>query len=237
MTARPIIWVEGIIAAGKSRLTNQLQRSLGFRAFPEPVADQGYLELFYEDPKRWAFPLQIEMLRRRWDLHRLAMLECRCGNVAGCVLDRGLPGDRVFAWLHYQAGNIHKLEWQTYEALYAEAMTEPRMQPHVLVYLDVSPVVALGRIEGRGRPGERAIRVEYLEDLQEAYRAMLQEIVYGNHPWAHGMRVLEVPWSDDNLPTEPIVSRIREELADLGMAPWAPKGLDQFVASQTHFKL
>jgi deoxyadenosine/deoxycytidine kinase len=209
---KPTLWIEGLIAAGKSRLTSQLEKALGFRAFPEPVADKGYLELFYADPKRWAFSLQVEMLRRRWEIHRLAMLECRCGNVAGCLLDRGMPGDRVFAWLHYQAGNIHKLEWETYEALYAEFMSIPHLQPTMLVYLDVQPEVALERIQGRARPGEEVIGVGYLTELTGAYHRLLAEIEAGKHPWSNGMQVVKIPWSEHNLPVEPIVATIREAL-------------------------
>lgn len=209
---KPVIWIEGLIAAGKSRLTDQLAKGLGYRAFPEPVADKGYLELFYQDPQRWAFSLQVEMLRRRREIHQLAMLECRCGNVKGCLLDRGMPGDRAFAWLHYQAGNIHKLEWETYEALYSDFMSIPHLQPTMLLYLDVTPEVALERIQGRARPGEQAIQLNYLSDLTVAYRELLREIESGKHPWANGMQVIKVPWSARNLPVDPIVYQIQEAL-------------------------
>ena len=210
--AKPTIWIEGLIAAGKSRLTAQLSRALGFRAFPEPVADKGYLELFYADPRRWAFSLQVEMLRRRWDIHRLAMLECRAGTTAGCLLDRGMPGDRVFARLHYLAGNIHKLEWETYEALFGEFMSVPHLQPTMLLYLDVRPSVALQRIAGRGRPSEEAVTAEYLTALRDAYEDLIREIEIGQHPWASGMRVLRVAWSEDDQDIGPIVAKIESAL-------------------------
>jgi deoxyadenosine/deoxycytidine kinase len=205
----PIVWCEGIIASGKSRLTKQLETALGFRSFPEPVADRGYLELFYADQKRFAFSLQIEMLRRRWDIHRLAMLECRAGTYPGTILDRGLPGDRVFAWMHHKSGNLHPLEWQTYEALYSEFMSVPHMQPTVLVYLDVSPETAMRRIHSRGRPSEERITLDYLSSLGEAYHQLLDEIEGGRHAWSRGLQILKVAWSEDNLPVTPIVESIR----------------------------
>ena len=206
---KPNIWVEGNIASGKSRLTGQLEKLLGFRSFPEPVADKGYLELFYADPKRWAFSIQVEMLRRRWDIHRLAMLECRAGSYAGTILDRGLPGDRVFAWMHHQAGNLHSLEWATYEALYSEFMSVPHMQPTVLVYLDVSPERCLRRIRRRARPSEERITLDYLSALGEAYRRMLDEIEGGRHAWSRGLQILRIAWSEDDLPVDPIVENIK----------------------------
>ena len=207
---KPNLWIEGLIASGKSRLTKQLEEALGYRSFPEPVADKGYLELFYADQKRFAFSLQIEMLRRRWGIHRLAMLECRAGTYAGTILDRGLPGDRVFAWMHHQAGNLHDLEWQTYEALYSEFMSVPHMQPTVLVYLDVTPETALRRIRKRGRPSEERITLDYLTALREAYRRLLDEIEGGRHAWSRGLQILKVEWDADNLPVEPIVENVTQ---------------------------
>ena len=52
---KPIIWVEGIIGAGKSTFAKYLAEKLEFRLLSEPV-DNEYLTLFYENPKRWAFP-------------------------------------------------------------------------------------------------------------------------------------------------------------------------------------
>jgi deoxyadenosine/deoxycytidine kinase len=213
MQRKPNIWIEGLISAGKSRLTTQLSEALGFRAFQEPVADKGYLELFYADPKRWSFSLQIEMLRRRWDLHRLAMLECKAGASAGCLLDRGLPGDRVFAEMHYQAGNIHHLEWQTYEALYSEFMSVPHMQPAILLYLDVSPETALRRIKLRSRPSEEAITFAYLATLRDAYQKLINEIEAGKHAWSNGIQVMMVDWDQDNKPVEQIVAAVKTLIA------------------------
>lgn len=206
---KPNIWLEGSIASGKSRLTTQLEQALGFRSFPEPVADKGYLELFYADPRRYAFSFQIEMLRRRWDIHRLAMLECKAGTSPGTLLDRGLPGDRVFARMHYQAGNLHALEWQTYEALYSEFMSVPHLQPTVLIYLDVTPETSLHRIKKRNRPSEEQITLDYLSTLGEAYRRLLAEIESGRHAWSRGLQILKIMWDEDDLPVRPIVENIK----------------------------
>jgi deoxyadenosine/deoxycytidine kinase len=224
---RPTIWIEGLMGAGKSALTAQLEQTLGYRAFQEPVADKGYLEEFYADPKRWAYPLQVEMLRRRWEIHRLAQLECRVGTAKGCLLDRGMPGDRVFATLHHQAGNIHPLEWQTYEALYSEFMSVPHLQPSLLLYLDVAPEAALCRIARRARPSEGAVTLGYLRSLRDAYEALLNEIASGAHPWASGMQVVRVEWSTDNLPVQPIVEQVRMALAPKrGRVPHAPSPIN-----------
>ena len=209
---QPIIWIDGTIGAGKSTLVEQLGKALDYRIFPEPVARKSHLELFYSDPKRYAFGFQMEMMRKRWDIHRLAMLECRCATVNGCLLDRGLPGDRVFANLHYQTGNIHQYEWETYENLYNEFMSVPNLQPTLLIYLDVSPEAAYRRIHTRGRSSEDRISLWYLADLQKAYRKLLDELQAGLHAWSNGLQVLEIPWSADNQPIQPIINQVKSIL-------------------------
>jgi len=212
MQRKPNIWVEGLISAGKSTLVSQLATALNFRAFQEPVADKGYLELFYADPKRWSFSFQIEMLRRRSLIHRLAMLECLAGTSAGTLLDRGAPGDRVFAKMHHDAGNIHDLEWQTYEALYSEMMSVPHMQPTLLLYLDVSPETALRRIKVRARPSEELIKLDYLTTLGNAYERLLTEIGSGQHAWSKGLKILRINWNEDNQKIVPIVTAVQHAL-------------------------
>jgi len=215
MKAKPIVWIEGSIGSGKSQIASQLSEKLKFRCFSEPVLDKGYLELFYSDPKRWAFSFQVEMLRRRWDIHRLAMLEARVGNVAGVLLDRGLPGDFVFGGLHRKAGNIHELEWQTYKALYQEFMSVPNIQPTMLIYLNVTPEKALARIKKRARPSEENITLQYLSDLQEAYLKLIYEIEGGKHPWSHGMQIVRIEWTEDHLSVDPVISQISQKLVGL----------------------
>ena len=52
MKVKPLIWVEGIIGAGKSSLGKRLAEELNFRLMEEPVEENPFLEKFYDDPKR-----------------------------------------------------------------------------------------------------------------------------------------------------------------------------------------
>ena len=113
-----VVWVEGGIGAGKTTLAKILAQALGFRALYEPVNSNPYLDRFYDDPKRWAFPMQMELLYRRYNMQQIAARESLLGEYKGAILDRGLPGDRVFCKLHMLAGNIDKLEWETYQQSY-----------------------------------------------------------------------------------------------------------------------
>lgn len=212
---KPIIWVEGIIGSGKSTFSSMIADTLKLRLIKEPV-DNDYLTIFYENPKRWAFPMQIDLLHKRYSLQQLAAYEASLAAVGeseyqGVVLDRGLPGDRVFARLHMLEGNISKVEWRTYTRAY-ETMTCSLIPPSLLLYLDVEPEVAMKRVQNRDRTFERAgVPVEYLEKLHRGYLDLLVEIESGQHSWSRGMEVMRIPWNTDHQPMDSIIELLRKK--------------------------
>lgn len=202
----PVIWVEGIIGAGKSTLAKIIAERLRLRAFHEPVETNPYLEKFYQNPGRWAYPMQMHLMHYRYAMQKEAAYAAARGD--GAVLDRGMPGDRVFCKLHMLAGNMDKLEWETYQMAY-NIMACSLTPPSLLVFLDVEPDVALDRVRSRARGVENSIELKYLSDLRRGYLDLLCEIESGSHPWAQGMQVMRLAWNTDHLPVEPLV----EELA------------------------
>lgn len=54
-----MIVLAGTIGAGKTSLTQMLADHLGSQAFYESVDDNEILPLFYQDPKKYGFLLQI----------------------------------------------------------------------------------------------------------------------------------------------------------------------------------
>lgn len=205
MRSAPVIWVEGLIGAGKTTLAKILADVFGMRALFEPVDSNPYLELFYKDPKRWAFPMQMELLYRRYNMQQLAVREAVHGT--GVILDRGLPGDRVFARLHMLAGNMSELEWNTYENAY-EIMSCSLVAPSLLIFLDVEPDIALERVKARARGAEVGIDIDYLKSLRKGYLDLLGEIESGIHSWSRGMEVQRLSWNSDHLPTGPLIKSL-----------------------------
>ena len=212
----PIIWVEGIIGAGKTTLTKILAEELHLRPLFEPVDSNPYLDRFYKDPGRWAFPMQIELLHRRYAMQKLAAFEATSvGGFDGSILDRGLPGDRVFARMHMLKGNMSELEWQTYERAY-DVMTCSLIPPAVLIYLDVQPAVAFERVQKRARSAESGggVSLEYLQDLHKGYLDLLVDIRSGAHAWSRGMEVIHLPWNADHQPPVELLAELQRRFKE-----------------------
>ena len=208
MPSGPVIWVEGIIGSGKSTLAEKLAEELGLRAFHEPVEENPYLKLFYEDQKFWAFAMQIHLLKERFFIQKLATYEALLGR--GCVLDRGLPGDRVFAKMHMHKGNIPPLMWRTYEELF-EFMCLDVKTPSIILFLDVEPEGALERVRERNRSEETTVDLAYLQDLRKGYLDLLCEIESGDHSWARKMETKRIPWNMDHQPVQPLVDHLKHK--------------------------
>lgn len=216
-----LISIEGIIGAGKSTLTNTLAQTLGYRFLAEPLQNNHYLPLFYKDPKRWAFPMQFHLLNERFAIQKLAAWEAYSETeYYGAVLDRSLPGDRVFCKLHMLLGNITEMEWGTYERSF-EIFTNSLIPPSLMIYLDVSVETALERINQRERKAEMDISNDFAEDprddamydylvsLKNGYEELIKEIELGQHNWSRGMKVLRIDWNSGHISMEDIINKIR----------------------------
>lgn len=144
-----VIVLAGMIGAGKSTYTQLISESLGSNAFYESVDDNRILEKFYEDPKRWAFSLQIYFLNTRFRSIKAAFLH------ENNVLDRSIYEDALFTKINYEEGNMSDAEMDTYLDLLDNMMEEldgmKKKSPDLLIYLRGSLETVLSRIEKRGR--------------------------------------------------------------------------------------
>ncbi len=199
---KPVIWIEGIIGCGKTTLTKSISRKLDFRAIYEPV-NLELLEMFYKDQDRWAFAMQIDLLHRRYALQKLGSFESITGQ--GVVIDRGLPGDRVFAKMLYKAGKMDRIEWAIYERAYS-VMTNSLIPPSVIIFMEVSPEIAQQRIKNRDRQAERGdlVPLAYLQELEYGYLELLSEIESAYPAWSRGMKVIKLPFNTSDESDESI---------------------------------
>ncbi|MDO4670456.1 MAG: deoxynucleoside kinase [Aerococcus sp.] len=164
----------GVIGAGKTTYATRLAEALESQVFLESVDDNPILTKYYEDTARYAFPLQIHFLNKRFELIKQAF------NENNNVLDRSIYEDKIFAWANVENGNISKEEWDIYSELLDNMMEEmqdtPKKAPDLLVYLDVSFENELENIKKRNRDYEQDPDLKaYYQQLYHAYGRWIEE--------------------------------------------------------------
>ena len=162
---RPVvIIIEGQIGVGKTTMGELLESELDISLYRELTQEStlNLLDRFYADKKRWAFTLQVHFLNERF---RMIKQIFRAG---GGTLDRSIFGDRIFAEMLHEDGDMLDEEFSTYSTL-LDNMLEHAQDPTLLIYLDCSVDTAQERIKKRNRGLESTIPRDYLENLNTRY--------------------------------------------------------------------
>lgn len=165
-----IINIEGIPGSGKTTMTTNLAKTWKIQPVYEPVADNPFLDKFYDDPRRHAFTMQMWLLSRRHAANSAAFWLSKAG--VNVVVDRGRLGDRCFARVNAAIGNMTADELDVYEQLFGAMDAR---DPDVIVFLDLSEDEAVKRIDARGRECEKAIDVDYLTHLRNQHLLMVED--------------------------------------------------------------
>ena len=160
-----MIVVDGVVGSGKTTLMNILKEELAVSGFEEPVTDNPILGKFYHDRKRYAFPLQIFFLNRRFRM----LKEAQAKKVSS-VMDRSIYGDVIFAKLLHDGGDMEKDEFDLYQDLLTN-MLDHIEAPRLMIYLRADVDTAIDRIEKRGRDYEQIVERDYWERLNREYEA------------------------------------------------------------------
>ncbi|MBU5365621.1 deoxynucleoside kinase [Enterococcus devriesei] len=149
-----MLLIAGTIGAGKSSLTDMLSQEMNSKPFYENVDDNEVLPLFYSNPEKYTFLLQIFFLNKRF----LAMKDAL--KQADNVLDRSIYEDSLLFHLNADLGRVSQEEVLQYDNLLDTMLKElelmaPKKRPDLLVHIKVSFDVMLERIEKRGRDYEQ----------------------------------------------------------------------------------
>jgi deoxyadenosine/deoxycytidine kinase len=156
-----LIAIEGPLGVGKSTLAKYLARRLGARSIFEEIEENPFLKSFYQDPRRYAFQTQMFFLLSRYQQQVGLKQEDLFHKVTVC--DYVFQKDRIFAYL-----TLSEDELSLYERVYRTL--DPRVpSPDLVVYLQARPEVLIERIRTRNRDWERPIKLQFLEELIQAY--------------------------------------------------------------------
>jgi len=162
------ITIEGNIGAGKTTLSHLLAKKYNARLILEAFADNPFLSKFYENPKQYAFPLELFFMAERYkQLKELIHTKDLFQSVT--VTDYLFTKCLLFAKV-----NLPEEEFRLYQKLF-EIIHQQIPQPEILIYLHVPVNKLQMNIRKRNRPYEQSIPDEYLFKIQETYTNYIKQ--------------------------------------------------------------
>ena len=163
-----LITVEGNIGVGKTTLTHLLAEHYNARIILEEFADNPFLTKFYENPKQFAFPLELFFMAERYKQMR-EMLHTKDLFQSITVSDYLFTKCLLFAKV-----TLPEEEYRLYHRLF-DILEQQITYPEVLIYL-YAPIDKLqANIKKRNRSFEQNIPDEYLIQLQETYTSYIKQ--------------------------------------------------------------
>jgi deoxyadenosine/deoxycytidine kinase len=154
------IAVEGPIRVGKSTLARIIAEQLHGQLVHEPE-DNTFLDAFYDGEAGAAFQAQFAFLIRRYE--QLKQLDQEGNSRKVVVADYIFEKDKIFANL-----NLTDAELTVYDRYYRNFRQEIP-QPDLVIYLQASVDVLQKRLKKKNAASERAINLDYLEEVVKAY--------------------------------------------------------------------
>jgi deoxyadenosine/deoxycytidine kinase len=156
------IAIDGPIGVGKTSLAQALGLRIGARVVLEDTDSNPFIARFYQDPEKYAFPVQLYFLLTRYNQQRQLAQQDLFAQAT--VTDYLLAKDRIFARL-----NLDPDELVLYEGVY-RLLDGQLARPDLVVYIRARVEVLAERLRKRNRTFERHISLEYLERVSAAYR-------------------------------------------------------------------
>lgn len=156
------IAIEGNIGVGKTTLCHRLAERFGCSLVLEQFTDNPFLPPFYEQPERYAFPVELFFMTER---HKQLLEHFASPDLFSpfTVADYFFVKTLLFA-----KNNLSEEEFRLFQRLFG-VLNATFPKPDLLLYLHRPVEVLLRQIRKRGREIERNISGVYLEDIQNAY--------------------------------------------------------------------
>jgi deoxyadenosine/deoxycytidine kinase len=162
------IVIEGNIGAGKTSFASLLAEEYNARLILEQFEENSFLPKFYEDPARYAFPLELSFLADRYQQLKSQF------NATDMFKTFTVADYFIFKSLIFASKNLESLEFGLYSKLFA-IVSSVVPKPDMIVYLYLNLENLKKNIEKRGRPYEQNIQFDYLEKIQKGYLEFLRQ--------------------------------------------------------------
>ena len=156
------ITIEGTIGAGKTSLATRISEEYNAKLILEQFEDNSFLPKFYNDPEKYAFPLEMSFLASRFQQLK-DQLSAQDLFKSFTISDYFINKSLIFASKTLQEDEL---------ALYSRffnIINAALPKPDLLVYLYLDVENLKRNIVKRGRSYEQEIENNYLEKIQTGY--------------------------------------------------------------------
>ena len=158
----PFIVVEGNIGAGKTTLATMLSKDFERRLILEQFSDNPFLPYFYDNPDRYAFPVELFFMTER---HK--QLQEELSQIQ--LFEQGIIADYLFIKTLLVARHTLKAEeFRLFQRLF-NILSTNFPKPDLLLYIHQPVPGLMENIKKRGRTYEQKMDPEYLQRIQQAY--------------------------------------------------------------------
>jgi len=162
------IVIEGNIGAGKTSFATRFSEESNARLILEQFEENSFLPKFYEDPARYAFPLELSFLADRYQQLKTQF------STSDIFKSFTVADYFIFKSLIFASKNLEALEFGLYSKLFA-IVSSVVPKPDLIVYLYLNLENLKKNISKRGRPYEQNIQFEYLDKIQTGYLEFLRQ--------------------------------------------------------------
>jgi deoxyguanosine kinase len=156
------IAIEGNIGAGKTTVCTMLAEDFSCRLILEQFTDNPFLPLFYDQPERYGFPVELFFMTERHKQLQEAFA------AADLFTPLSISDYFFIKTLLFAKNNLIKEEFRLFQRLF-EVLNATYPKPDILVYLHRSVDDLMSNIKKRGRQFETDISAEYLTEIQNVY--------------------------------------------------------------------
>jgi len=162
------IAIEGNIGVGKTTLSQLLSKHYNAKLVLEEFAENPFLTKFYENPKQYAFPLELFFLAERFKQQQELIKK-------NDLFQELIVSDYLFTkCLLFAKVNLPDEEYRLFQKMF-DVFSQQLTIPDILIYLHAPVNTLQGNIKKRNRKFEQAIPDDYLFRIQETYTSYIKQ--------------------------------------------------------------
>ena len=165
------ISIEGNIGVGKTTLAVMLAEKLNSKLVLEKFIENPFLPKFYQNNKKYAFPLEMSFLSERYSQFNKEVFKQNLFN-RSTISDYYVTKSLIFSKI-----NLDPDEYLLTQRLF-DIMYPQLPKPNLMVYLHADVKRLQYQINIRGREYEQHISDSYLLQIQEGYLNYLKHQQY-----------------------------------------------------------